>query len=471
MRAPLSRARWAASSRFFRCSPAGPLELGTLLIVPTDGNALGVRLVAPCALGPCDISLAPPVHAMYGGSVRIVLSVASSTDTGSWGDEEWAAALGHLAGHTAVSASLRAAMLSDCSAPLTTSLDVTTTADVASKSVIISADAPSESSLPGGSATAVVTEVAFAIRVCGRPITACDSAGVVRVPLRKRGVSTPLSLPLDYGQDIMYPKPAVSRDGRIFVPVRGDRVRVWNATGKPLAYITSNRISGLHCVAVDDDAGLLYLGGSRLVALDLKNPSAPPKWVSDVAAPVGEDGGVAPLPEHGIVFVVNYQATTAWALRATDGAILHSCGGVNKAIHVCVDPLAATLYTFTSSRDFPDRFSYTPAFGFQAVDVAPPQIPYSGSNFHPTAWMPATADLPPCLVIGTWGGSEIIALSLPDCNVVMQRALGNDGDGRAIRVQGLACDPSGCALVICDNRAHVITLPWPSLLFSKSPVE
>lgn len=444
-------------------SSAGPLELGTVYLTPTGGSRLGLRLVAPRAFGADVVALAPlPRHTRADSSVRLTLAVVSRpADTDGWGDEEWSATLAHLASHTSVIAQMRMGKLPVFSEPSST-LPVTTSVDLASRSVAVSIKVLPETSLPDNNPGAVAAELMCLIRVCGRPPANC-SAGVICVPLRRGGVSTPLVLRIGDSKDMMYPKPAVSSDGRIFVPVLDDLVCVWSADGEPLADIPAHGAGGLHCVAVDDDAGLLYLGGNRVVALDLHNPSAPPKWVSTIAAPAGEDGGIAPIPNLGVVIVVNYGAETAWALRASDGTILHSIDGVMKAIHICADPVSATLFSFTSGRDFPLRYRYMPGRGFETITGELPPVPFSGSNFHPAAWMPATSGLPPCLVVGTWGSSEVLVLGIPDCKLLQRLELVLDEDESTVHVQGLACDPSGCALVVCDNRSRVVTLPWPAL--------
>lgn len=141
--------------------------------------------------------------------------------------------------------------------------------------------------------------------------------------------------------------------------------------------------------------------------------------------------------------------------------------GVVRAIHICADPSSATIFVFDSSEPSL-RFRYIHGHSFEPVDLELPPIPFSGSNFHPAAWMPAMPGLPPCLVVGTWGHHEILVLSLPDCMLLSRHELRRGDGGSTIFVRGLAADPSGCALVACDDDAHVIALPWPTLRLSKS---
>ena len=468
--AALSEATAGLESLLPALSSAGPLELGTLCLTPTGGSLLGLRLVAPRAFGADDVAFAPlPRHTRADSYVRLTLSVvAPPAVTDGWGDEEWSSALAHLASHTSAIAQMRMGKLPAFSEP-SSMLPVTTSVDLASRGIVVSIEVPSlpDTTDPG----AVVAELVCLVRVCGRP-PVNGTAGAIRLPRHRGGVSTPLVLPIRDSEDIMYPKPAVSSDGRIFVPVHPDTVCVWSANGKPLADIPAHGVGGLHCVAVDDEAGILYLGGNLVVALDLHNPSAPPKWMSSAAAPAGDlkYGGIVPIPFLGVVIVVNYGAETAWALRASDGAILHSIGDVVKAIHICADPLTATLFSFTSSRGFPLRYRYVPGRGFETIMNELPPFPFSGSNFHPASWMPATPGLPACLVVGTWGSSEVLILGLPDCELLQRLQLVLDGE-EAICVQGLACDPSGCALVVCDSRSSVIALPWPPLRLKSTVVQ
>jgi hypothetical protein len=77
-------------------------------------------------------------------------------------------------------------------------------------------------------------------------------------------------------------------------------------------------------------------------------------------------------------------------------------------------------------------------------------------------WRPL-AVLPPTpgrhtshLVVGTLGVPTLLVLSLPDRRLVHTHTL----EGMA--VTGLAADPSGTALAVCDAAfAAIHVLPWP----------
>jgi hypothetical protein len=61
------------------------------------------------------------------------------------------------------------------------------------------------------------------------------------------------------------------------------------------------------------------------------------------------------------------------------------------------------------------------------------------------------------LVVGTHSSAELMVIALPELTLVHLHVL----DG-GIRVAGLAGDPSGSALVVCDFLSpHVHVLPWP----------
>lgn len=61
-----------------------------------------------------------------------------------------------------------------------------------------------------------------------------------------------------------------------------------------------------------------------------------------------------------------------------------------------------------------------------------------------------------CLVVGSRNQSLLRVISLPDHRLV------HTHDEEGVEITGLAADPSGCALAICDARSHSIhVLSWP----------
>ena len=60
------------------------------------------------------------------------------------------------------------------------------------------------------------------------------------------------------------------------------------------------------------------------------------------------------------------------------------------------------------------------------------------------------------LIVGTCDTPTLRVLSLPDRRLVHTHTL------EGMKVRGLAADPSGTALAVCDNKSEAVhVLPWP----------
>ena len=431
-----------------------PLELGTFGISEASVPPLNCRLIAPRPLVAADVELralgshvgtSPPFRVRFGSKWQLLLTVTSS-DTAGWGDEEWDSALTHLA--RCVSA---AALYREAGTASTTTLDVDVQANMSSRSVAIVVDLPKlrrperalHLSLSG------TADVSLLIVVGG--VRPPGSDAFVEVPLFSGGMQAPLNLPIP--RAIMYPTPAISRDGRLFVP-DADAVHVWGPTGAKLPVIDNHGIVGLHFVAIDDDSDSLFLGGGRVVALRLSDPAAPPRWTVDFGTS-DEFGGLAVFSRYGIVVVASYRSRTAVAFRIADGVRVSELRGLETPIHICTDPDAATVF-MSQNHTALREFCWRPASGDLGRTGVETVVRFSTENFHPMAYMPPTATLPACIVVGTWGAPELIILSLPGRELLHRHKLASSA--RAVR--GLAGDPSGSSLAVCHASGCVV-LPWP----------
>jgi hypothetical protein len=79
------------------------------------------------------------------------------------------------------------------------------------------------------------------------------------------------------------------------------------------------------------------------------------------------------------------------------------------------------------------------------------------ANERPLAVMPpAPGQRTSYLIIGTLGSSKLRMLSLSDRHLVHTHTL------EGLEVVGLAADPSGTALAVCDYKSKAVhVLPWP----------
>ena len=78
-------------------------------------------------------------------------------------------------------------------------------------------------------------------------------------------------------------------------------------------------------------------------------------------------------------------------------------------------------------------------------------------NFRPLTVMPPAPGLRTSyLIVGEHGTPTLHVLSLPDRRLVHTHTL------EGMEVAGLAADPSGAALAVCDGASSAVhVLPWP----------
>lgn len=87
----------------------------------------------------------------------------------------------------------------------------------------------------------------------------------------------------------------------------------------------------------------------------------------------------------------------------------------------------------------------------------------SRSAGHPLAVMPpSSSSHGSFLIVGTRYSSELVVLALPERRLVHKQTL------EGMTIMGLAADPCGAALVICDGSSKSVhVLPWPLSSFSQ----
>jgi hypothetical protein len=126
------------------------------------------------------------------------------------------------------------------------------------------------------------------------------------------------------------------------------------------------------------------------------------------------------------------------------------------ATYVAADPASGTVYVSTGAH---------PSCGVSAFRwdgaalVAEGVVEAAGTAEYsrPLAGMPPTPGRHTSyLVAGTCREPTLYVLSLPDRRLVHTHTL------KGMKVTGLAADPSGAALAVCDRTSKAIhVLPWP----------
>ncbi len=172
-------------------------------------------------------------------------------------------------------------------------------------------------------------------------------------------------------------------------------------------------------------------------------------------------GGIAVLPQHNKVFVSSYKDDKLHAHRLSDGVLVASAI-VPWCSFLASDPATSTVYACVYNERFGvfDENFIVVAFRWNGVKlVKDGKVEAAGAtnNHRPLAVMPPAPGLRTSyLVMGTLDSPTLIVLSLPDRRLVHTHTL------EGMQVVGLAADPSGTALAVCDYSSKAVhALPWP----------
>jgi hypothetical protein len=250
--------------------------------------------------------------------------------------------------------------------------------------------------------------------------------------------------------------PVISSDGTLYAP-RFDSpdVLVFSADGTPLPPlpVASIGLSDSTCVAafidatdtllLADDAG----ENSKLVAVDAVSRAV--RWSTVLVG--GSCGGIAVLPALGLAVTSAVYANELLVYRIADGAIvaiMHS----SSAAYIAAD--TSTLYVTTRTRVTAFHWN-----GSALVSEGVMEAAGDADHFRPLAVVPpAPGQHIFYLVVGTCFTPTLLVLSLPDRRLVHTHTL------EGMKVSGLAADPSGTALAVCDAASKAVhVLPWPLL--------
>lgn len=421
------------------------------------------RVLAPLAIRAADLSLrGAPSFVQPGETLCLHLSLGACHAAQS--AEEIAVSLSRLAGMTVIDAVFDAPGVEE------ESLASTLSCHAAARSMHISMGIP---------ATASVGDrvVVRAVAVAGLLAKAA-----LCLPVRKimRGMLTPLWL-----FDSVYESsltPCISRDGRLFVPIGRCDVFVFDAEGAempiinlPCAHLKHNTKWAAY--APGDAPSLLLAdsqtGPCRIVSLDMVTFAV--QW--SVESGTMGCGGIATLPAQGVA-VINGR-DTLFIHRLADGARLGSDHIFSDSVMPLGRFLAADL---ASGIVFCTVKNYAPgghavcswscaADGSKLIRQGPVTAAGVRAVSRPLAVVPPVPGKRTShLVVGTHGSSELLVLSLPDLILVhthnLERAGHEEGDS-PMDVAGLAADPWGGALAVCDAASeaiHVIAWPLPGML-------
>jgi DNA-binding beta-propeller fold protein YncE len=272
-----------------------------------------------------------------------------------------------------------------------------------------------------------------------------------------RGMQAPLAIHV--AANLSSCTPVITNDGTLYAPTVGSPyVTVVAADGTllpslPLASLGMSTRSR-HAAFVEATGTLLltdaYGDFSKLVAADAVSKAV--RWSTSLG---GGCEGIAVLPAQGAVIVSDFHGYKLRVHRLSDGVRVASANAV-LATYVAADPASGTVYVSTVARSSRE----VSAFRWDgAALVAEGVVGAAGTavDDRPLAMLPPTPGRHTSyLVVGTRLKPTLRVLSLPSRRLVHTHTL----DG--MLVTGLAADPSGTALAVCDYTSNAIhVLPWP----------
>jgi hypothetical protein len=293
--------------------------------------------------------------------------------------------------------------------------------------------------------------VIHGISVAGQPVTHGQSlpahVGVVT------GMLAPLRLEGAVGTDNS--TPVITCDGTLYAPRYGSPdVLIFSADGTPLLPLPLANLgltSRTSDVAFDEATATLLLADannedSKLVAVDTVSRAV--RWSAGIG---GSCSGIAVLPAQGLVVASSYDANELRMYRLADGALV-ATAPADRPAYIADCPTSATLYVSTEERVSAFHWNGSALVSQGAVEAAG-----DTDDWHSLAVVPpAPGQRTSYLVVGTCGAPTLLVLSLPDRRLVHTHTL------EGMEVVGLAADPSGTALAVCDRASEAVhVLPWP----------
>lgn len=305
--------------------------------------------------------------------------------------------------------------------------------------------------------------------VSGKHVAECVGHALsFHVPVRLR-VVTGMHAPLRLEKAVFLggSTPVITSDGTLYAPALGSTdMLVFAFDGTllpplpldPLGLSSSCNSAFVHNFGEAADTLLLANDNNfwvKLVAVDAASKTV--RW--SAASIRGTCDGLAVLPSYVVVIVSDRASSFLHVYCLSDGTLIASVKA-NEPTSVAADPASATVYVSTY-HDQEDALKVSAFRWDGATLVFDGVVEAAGAtdDRRPLAVMPPApgfdSDLS-YLVVGSFYSSTLHVLSLPD------RRLVNTHDLEGIKVVGLAADPSGTALAVCDGAyRNIHVLPWP----------
>ena len=405
------------------------------------------RLIAPLAVTAADLSLQDAPSFVRAGDtlhLRLVLGPRHASQSA----EELSFSLGILETTTVVDAALSSGIKSRA-------LVASLAHDPTIRSLSISLPIPS-------SAYAYEYVVINSVEVSGHRVMGFPVELLIR-----RGMSAPLRLESAVSDTV---SPCISPNGRIFVPSEENgTIQVYNAEGAALRAIRLARLGLARdtpwtAFAVGDTPTLLLAEAdsrSRVVACDPSTQEV--RWSFNL-----EDsmccGGVAVLPAQRVAIVNSFHQRRLFIHRLSDGSRVGSFRVSRLAMYVATHSATSTVFVVCQAK----RGSSYAVHAWSCLDdgsrltqLGPVESAGDKNNFRLLAVMPpASGKRTSFLLVATCDSPNIRVVSLPDFALVHKHTL------EGMKVMGLAADPWGGTLAVCDaesNAVHILAWPLPGM--------
>ena len=417
--------------------PHGPVE-PSLLRVELDVGAAVVALrtagtmLAPCGVRADDVVVRRlPTSVCPGRTLRFELAVSDDYPRRAPAELEVAAA--SLAFHARLTVSLVCG--AESPQPLQATLAPATAGSVAVTVAI-----------PEG--TCIDAEVVVSgVTLAGQAVT-----GGQALPGRLRviaGIQAPLRLE---GAVAAYSSsaPFITPDGTLYAPKHGSPdVLVFAADGTPLPPLPLAALglsTSTASAAFVEATGMLLLADANGIASKLVAVDAASRAVRWSAALGGGCYSIAVLPAQSVVVVGDFGTRELHTLHLSDGTRMASANA-DWPTFVVADPALATVYVSTLYQVSAFRWDGAALVAEGVVEAAG-----ATRNDRPLAVVPpAPGQRTSYLVVGTGLSSTLRVLSLPDRRLVHTHEL------KGMGVLGLAGDPSGTTLVVCNAASKAFT--------------
>lgn len=267
--------------------------------------------------------------------------------------------------------------------------------------------------------------------------------------------------------------PCISPDGRLFVPTGctgglGLGVQVFNDVGSPMTRIpvddvgpTGDALWTAYAHGDSTRTPLLVVGDEKhFLAFDPYTRAV--RWALG-PTDVPDCGGIAVFPSQGVIAVRSNRRNTLCVHRLSDGVRI---GGYDFHLpdqlcrFLAADPATATLYARCRIGAEIGVYRWSCAADGSLRSQGPVATAGLATYTRPLVIVPPAPGKILSHLVVCADDTELRVLTLPDFAVVHTHRL--EGMG----VRGLAADPWGGALAVCDEESeaiHVIAWPLPGM--------